>query len=78
MIWILCDVVYFGWLLTVGLNWVIVAYCWTRLGDSDYSGVLASRPDREGSLFIVGATCAGATTSSAGGLVDCFIALSAG
>ena len=57
---------------------MVVAYCWTELGDSDYSRVSASRPDREGSFFIVGATCAGATTSSAGGLVDCFIALSAG
>ena len=57
---------------------MIGAYCWAKLGDSDYSGVLASRPDREGSLFMVGATCAGATTSSAGGLIDCFIALSTG
>ena len=57
---------------------MIGAYCWAKLGDSGYSGVLASRPDREGFLFMVGATCAGATTSSAGGLIDCFIALSTG
>ena len=57
---------------------MVVAYCWTELGDSDYSRVSASKPDREDSFFIVGATCAGATTSSAGGLVDCFNALSAG
>ena len=44
---------------------------------SDYSEVPASKPDREGFLGFVGATCAGATTSSAGGLVDLFIALSA-
>ena len=38
----------------------------------------ASKPDREGFLFFVGATCAGAMTSSAEGLFDLFIALSAG
>ena len=59
------------------LLWM-VAYCWTRLGDSDYSEVLASKPDREGFLLFVGATCAGATTSSAEGLFELFIALSAG
>ena len=56
----------------------MVAYFWTRLGDSDYSEVLASKSDQEGFLFFVGATCAGATTSSAEGLFELFIALSAG
>ena len=67
VIWILCDFVYFGWF-----------YFWARSDDSDYSEVLASKPDWEGFLFFVGATCAGATTSSIEGLFELFIALSAG
>ena len=44
----------------------------------DYSDVPASKPDREGFEFLVDATCAGATVSSARGLSDFFKALSAG
>ena len=44
----------------------------------DYSDVPASKPDWEGFEFLVDATCAGATVSSARGLSDFFKALSAG
>ena len=47
-------------------------------GGGDYSDVPASKPDREGFIFLADASCAGATILSARGLFNLFIALSAG
>ena len=38
----------------------------------------ASKPDREGFVFLVDASCAGATVSSARGVFGLFMALSSG
>ena len=46
-------------------------------GGGNYSDVLASKPDREGFVFLADVSCAGATVSSTRGIFDFFMALSA-